>query len=407
MGKAVYAIRHIIGRIIKVIILFYNSVILFTKKIISIANCMIIISKKQFENSEALPLEEYYLNNYHKVSFQGFKYNTCTCDLSIIIPVYNAADYIDTCIEAIMNQKTDYSYEVIIIDDGSTDDSIRHIEKYLKNDKIRLFRQSNSGQSTARNNGIYHSLGEYLMFVDADDVLLCDAVESLMQYTCRSNNDIVEGNYVTFYDQITSEMIKASEGKNHVESYNINPKFVLSSLGYSWAKVYKRELWETIRFPEGFIFEDIITKFILRRKANQVQFVKNVVYGYKMNNPNSSSHNTKYLKELDSIWVLPIVFSICDKEGMLRDEIFYLLSLNHIGMLNYITVKQQKREIKISCFAEMRKQLLSLQDCRPKSIPFMFRLLERSILENNIDAWEYIADTINKYKMLKNWREIN
>lgn len=406
MGIAVYAIRHIICTIIKRINILFSSVVLFAKKIISVANCMVLICRKQSENAEALPLKVYYSDNYHKVSFQGFKYNTCICDLSIIIPVYNAANYIDICIESILNQKTDYSYEVIIIDDGSTDDSISHIEKYSKNDKIRFFGQSNLGQSTARNSGIYNSLGKYLMFVDSDDLLMPNAIEALMSTAESTNSDITEGSIVRFYKEITDEMIYESKGKNHIESDLKNKLFVLTTYGYSVAKIFKRELWKSLRYPEGYIFEDIITKFILRRKANQVAFIEDVVYGYRQNNQ-SSSHGSNHFKKLDSIWVLPRVFELCKFESVPRDDIFYLLSLNHIGMLNYITVKQQKREIKISCFAEMRKQLLSLQDCRPKSIPFMFRLLERSILENNIDAWEYIADTINKYKMLKNWREIN
>ena len=113
------------------------------------------------------------------------------------------------------------------------------------------------------------------------------------------------------------------------------------------------------------------------------------------------------MKKLDSIWILPKVIKLCDQEGAPRDEVLYILALNHIGLLNYITVRTQTRDVKLACFIEMRKQLVSIQDCRPNRIPWMFRLLERSIFEKKYNAWEYIAATINKYNMLKKWREID
>ena len=366
-----------------------------------------MLHTKEKHDENVIPLENYYPDKGKLPNKEGFVNKKTIVDLTIIIPMYNVFPYIQECLDSVLCQKTQYQFEVILIDDGSDDNTLEKVKPFLFDTRIRLICQKNAGQSVARNNGIMQSKGRYIMFVDADDLLLPNAVEIMLKSAEQTKSDIVEGCVVRFYDAITEEMLLESRIKAHVESNKKTPNFVLSTYGYSVAKVYKREMWKTLRYPEGYIFEDVITKFILRRRANQVLFIEDVVYAYRMNNPSSSSHNTKNLKELDSIWVLPRVFSLCDKEGVPRDDIFYLLSLNHIGLLNYITVKQQKKEIIVSCFAEMREQLLSLQDCRPKRIPFMFRLLERSILENNIIAWEYIADTINKYKLLKKWREIN
>ena len=290
MKKAVYLLKRIIRSAVNRTKVFFLTVFFRIKEIKCIIKCIWLLHYDRMSNAEVVPLENYYSNNNENdLSIQGFRYNICLYDLSIIIPIYNASDYIESCMESVINQVTSFSYEVIIIDDGSTDNSVDIIKRYLINDRIRLFQQDNSGQSVARNIGLYNSLGKYLMFVDADDVLLNNAVELLLQAALKSSCDIVEGSFVTFYDKITKEMICASEQKDHIESYNNNPFFVLSSFGYAWAKVYRRDLWSTLRFPEGYIFEDIITKFILRRNANRVVYIKDVVYGYRMNNPNSSS----------------------------------------------------------------------------------------------------------------------
>lgn len=201
-------------------------------------------------------------------------------------------------------------------------------------------------------------------------------------------------------------MIKESKTRYHVESNNINPNFVLTCYGYSVAKVYRAELWNTLRFPEGFIFEDVITKFILRRKANKVVFLGDVVYGYR-HNLRSSSHGNNNIKILDSIKVFPYIVELCYQEEVPFDDVFYILSLNHIGLLNFITLKNQSAYVKNECFLEMKKQLTMVNAYKVSKLPFMFKLLEKTILDGKMEAWEYIADTIIKFGMLKKWREIN
>ena len=376
------------------------------KKVFGILKSFLIVSKKPESSVSANDLSEYYSNTGFSAQ-KGHYLNPVEWDLSIIVPIFNAQSFIRECLDSILQQITRFSFEVIIVDDGSTDDTLRIVKEKYSDERIVIFEQSNKGQSAARNNGLDHSKGKYLMVVDADDILLPNAIESLMNAAVSTNSDIAEGCVVRFYDSITDEMINDSIGKNRIESNKNNPRFVLTTYGYSVAKVYKRELWTTLRYPEGYIFEDVISKFILRRKANQVAFIEDVVYGYRMNNPNSTSHGTNKMKKLDSIWVLPKVFDLCEQEQAPRDDVFYLLSLNHIGLLNYITTRAHDMDVRLACFAEMRKQLTSIQDCRPKHMPLMFKLLDRAILENKFDAWEYIAGTINKYGMLKKWREIN
>ena len=98
---------------------------------------------------------------------------------SLIIPVFNGSLYITDCLKSIMNQSFD-NYEVIVVDDGSTDNSVEQIEKFTSQyENIKLIKQPNSGTFNARLNGVFHSKGEYLFFVDSDDMIRNDALSYL------------------------------------------------------------------------------------------------------------------------------------------------------------------------------------------------------------------------------------
>lgn len=103
-------------------------------------------------------------------------------DISVIIPVYNAGVLIDRCLNSVFSQKGNYSIEVIVVDDGSTDNSVELIRRRPEQDKIRLFRQSNSGPSKARNKGISVARGKYLAFLDADDYWMPDFIISTTSF---------------------------------------------------------------------------------------------------------------------------------------------------------------------------------------------------------------------------------
>ena len=390
----------------KYLLFFLNSVVFGGKKAFAVTGAYLRVLKNASENNKNnYDLKRIYPDSGHLCNNLGFNFEECSYDLSIIVPVYNASKHINECLNSIVSQETRYTYEVIIIDDGSTDDTAEKINKYLTNDNVKLIKQQNSGQSAARNRAISDSKGKYLMFADSDDILLPGSINALMDGS-EDVSDIVEGNYVWFTDTITQDMIKDATTRESIKSYRKSPRFVLITPGYSWAKIYRRNLWKTLRFPEGYIFEDVITKFILRRKANQVRFIGTPVYGYRRN-PDSSSHGKNRLKKLDSIWVFPKIAELCRLENAPMDDIFYLLSLNHIGLLNYVTTRNHTYEIKAACFREMRAQLLSIQQSRPKKLPVMFKLLEKAILSGSMQQWEHVAYTITKYDMLKKWRERN
>ena len=340
----------------------------------SIYRCKRLIKKSPSDLSEVTPLEQIRPDYGNEPIVNAFVHEEPIVDLSIVVPMYNASAYICECLNSIIQQKTHYDYEVILVDDGSTDNTVDTVSDYLTDKRFRLIQQENHGQAYARNRAIEQSFGRYIMMVDADDIILDGCIEELLNTAIKTNSDISEGIVRRFSKELTIDRPKKSD--IHIYEYTMNPTFVLCSVGYSVAKIYNRELWTTLRYPEGYIFEDVITKFILRRKAKRVAYLDKVVYGYR-HDPNSSSHKLNGMKHLDSIWVYPRIVSLCKSEGVPFDIVFYLLSLNHITILNYITTLHLSKEVKLSCFAEMQKQLNSIQLCRPKRVPYLFRLLER------------------------------
>ena len=401
-------IIHYFDCAIKLIIIyirtFFGKWILFIQKSFKVIRCVYLLYLKKYDliPEECIYEKQMFLETVKEEN----SYKQRMYDLSIIIPVYNVEIFIEECLESILKQESKYRVEIIIVDDGSKDKTVDIIKSKFNDSRIKLIHQENMGQSVARNKAISLSQGKYIMFVDGDDILIPYAIENMMNEAYGKNADIVEGDIVSFQDNISEKMIKESKTKYHIESNEINPDFVLTCYGYSVAKVYRAELWETLRFPEGFIFEDVITKFILRRKANKVVFLGDVVYGYRRN-LHSSSHGNNNIKLLDSISVFPHIEKLCYQEGIPFDNVFYMLSLNHIGLLNFITLKNQSDYVKDKCFLEMKKQLVMVNACNVSKLPFMFKLLEKAILDGKMEAWQYIADTIIKFGMLKKWREIN
>ena len=124
-------------------------------------------------------------------------------DVTVVVPTYNCGDYISDCLSSLLNQETSYSYEIIVVDDGSTDDT-KNIVTNNANKKIRYYYKMNSGVSEARNFGMKKARGDYITFVDADDNVLRGYIETLLSEEKRTNADLVVSGY-------TIEFLKSNE----------------------------------------------------------------------------------------------------------------------------------------------------------------------------------------------------
>lgn len=226
-------------------------------------------------------------------------------DLSIIIPCYNVEKYVRECIESILNQKTKFKYEIILINDGSQDNTLNILKEYEDKNNVILINQKNRGFSGARNIGLQYVQGEYLMFVDSDDKLSNGAIENLLSIAYKENYEIVEGRYILF-----------SEG-NILFEEQIDEKECVKSIqdlkGYPWAKVIKSNLFQNLIFPEEYWFEDTIMRFLVYPRVTKAKIINNIVYEYRKNVFGISHTARKNKKSIDSTWITELMIDTLDK----------------------------------------------------------------------------------------------
>lgn len=198
--------------------------------------------------------------------------------LTIIVPIYNAKDYIETCINSIVKELTE-QMELILIDDGSTDSSKEVYDKYKDIKEVKIIKQENHGVSYTRNRGIEEATGKFMMFVDIDDYLksgwskiLLNNIEESDEYIIFSKN-ILEKKYEK------EEILKACLGIGNIE---LNNTHIMSP----FSKIFRTELIKNknIKFDENIINgEDMLFNFETIIKAKNVKCVNSTIYVYRKN----------------------------------------------------------------------------------------------------------------------------
>ena len=202
--------------------------------------------------------------------------------ISIIIPVYNTADYLNKCLSSIAMQ-TYKDFEAIVIDDGSTDDSPDICNEWaLKDSRFKVIHQSNAGQSAARNAGIDVAQGEYLAFVDSDDYVFEEYLEKLLGALTGNKSDIAVCGYYECRSDKTEKCgpsEKCRLDRTNALEMLIDDK-VLKSL--FWGSLFKRELFDGIRLPVGRNYEDMAVIYRLYYKADTICLIPDPLYGYQI-----------------------------------------------------------------------------------------------------------------------------
>ena len=170
--------------------------------------------------------------------------------VSVIIPAYNVEDYIDRCLNSVVNQSYN-DIEIILIDDGSCDKTGEKCLEWAKKDKRIIFiRRKNMGQGNSRNLGIYNASGEYIMFVDGDDFIHKEMVRKLYNEIIKNDCDIVGGgNYMVYEDNSTKEIIKEIALSNYnftfdgISNLFEKKELILNTPEVLWLNMYKKSLF--------------------------------------------------------------------------------------------------------------------------------------------------------------------
>ena len=201
--------------------------------------------------------------------------------ISIIVPIYNAEEYLPRCIESLQAQTIKEPLQFILVDDGSTDGSLAMLHSYAAKDpRIEVYEQEHAGQSVARNRGMEHIKGEYVAFVDADD--------SLAPNWCERHMKAIHGvDYVqSGYRRSSEKSDKSKELWWHVGRRRLpRSRYQYTS---PCMRLYRREAIENLRFPKGMIYEDILFSTDLWLSGATCRMINYTGYLYTVN-PNSTT----------------------------------------------------------------------------------------------------------------------
>lgn len=222
--------------------------------------------------------------------------------ISVIVPIYKVENYLNKCVDSIINQ-TYKNLEIILVDDGSPDTCPQICDEYTKQDsRIKVIHKENGGLSDARNAGMKIANGEYVAFIDSDDYISCDFIETLYNAMKAENSDIVECDVVRFEDGTTPSVIN-----DNFEINSFSTEKGLSLLisdnkfhQHVWNKLYKSVLALKIPFAKGKLNEDEFWTYQVFGQAERVTKINKSMYFY-LQRSSSIMGNTFSVSRLDAL----------------------------------------------------------------------------------------------------------
>lgn len=252
-------------------------------------------------------------------------------DLSLVVPVYNAEETVRRCLDSLLNQNTSFSYELVLVNDGSSDGTGVILDsEYAENPKVRIYAQENGGISRARNVGLSLARGRFVGFVDNDDWVESDYIETLMSVAFGGDFDVVKCGHVVYRaDGAQSEEIgvpTTSIGDlRSGKGYN----------GYIWGGVQKRELWQGFGFPLGCWYEDMVTRSLVYRVARSFSYVGRALYHKAVTGKNASTvlWGSDNPRCLDQAYLFGAIVEKCRKLGIADDIYLLRVALSEYGSL--------------------------------------------------------------------------
>ena len=240
--------------------------------------------------------------------------------ISIIVPVYNVEKYLDECLKSILSQTYD-NFEVILVNDGSTDESQKIIDDFVKKDvRIKSFYIENSGLSFARNLGISKSCGDFLFFLDSDDCNQNNTLEEMIKLQNNSKESITVCNFNRFVNDYDFIDVK----KNNIKIYDAKSFFkevlLLKKSFYACGVLFPKEIIGVDVFPLNMYFEDLSSMYLIYSKCKFINFVDAGLYKYRIN-PNSIVHTINQKKINDYKLAVTNMISFSKEKYLFSDEI--------------------------------------------------------------------------------------
>lgn len=247
--------------------------------------------------------------------------------ITVIVPVYNREKYLKRCIESILSQEQ-VKIEIILVDDGSKDDSPRICDDYkARFDNIIVIHQSNKGLSAARNAGLDVAKGDYIFFVDSDDYIEKGALRKLLSKILENDADFAMGKYERFFEDGRSEYVNniPDNLRNRVLDKNelLSLMYIENSYLWcvAWGKLYKREVFDKVRFPVGKNSEDEYIMPQILEKIKKVYLLDERLYDQVLSE-NSIVRKALSVKSLDATEAILVMSRYLLDKGLYEYALF-------------------------------------------------------------------------------------
>ena len=250
--------------------------------------------------------------------------------ISVIVPVYNVENYIRECLDSILAQ-TFIDFELILVNDGSTDHSGRICEEYKEKDsRIKVFHKENGGLSSARNKGIEEAKGEFICFVDSDDTIRGDYLEILYNTISADGSDLaicdIDAPRLSGAELCQKHHVKISSEEARKWLYDDRTReYVLMVV--AWNKMYSAKIFKNIRYPNGRLHEDEFLIGPVLYKCDYISFTPEELYFYRENEAGITSDAKKMdVRHLDAVDALSERVELAISQG---DKEFALVTLKN------------------------------------------------------------------------------
>lgn len=309
-------------------------------------------------------------------------------DVSVIVPVHNGERFLRECLDSILHQNTARRIQLLAVEDGSADGSGAILEEYARRGELTVLHPEPGGSAArARNAGLLHAVGRWVLFVDCDDRLLPDAVETLAAEMERTGADIVQGGW-RYLDEAghtgAAQQYAACRytGRRRLDALDLP--------GMPWGKLYRRELFGRVRFPAAYTcFEDAILHFLVFPQAECIAAVKPVVYEWRKNTAGLTATSQHTPKAVQAYWIAEEMLAQAQRLGLPQDEMFACNLTLQLANYCYVCVaglpEVQRRAVFARCCALYRRWAPRLPAVRGK---YAVRLAQRALAAGDYGLWQ-------------------
>lgn len=281
--------------------------------------------------------------------------------LSIIVPVYKVEQYLNRCVDSILNQ-TYRNIEILLVDDGSPDRSGEICDRYAKSDeRVKVVHKKNGGVSSARNIGFSSSTGEYIGYVDSDDYIAPTMYEDMIDVLEKNDLDIVCCDAFI----VKGDKLIGKQGDGALIVYakeDILLKSLMDFQNTIWNKLYKREMFENVIFPEGRLFEDNATAHLFFQNCKRVGCINTKYYYYYRNSGSitQTAFNTKARLDFVKAYIERLDFALKNRINCIP-QCKSLLMKAALSCLTAVYVSENDEDNK-KVYGELKKLILKYRD---------------------------------------------